>query len=163
MRRAFRHLISAPAARRVFPAPMLERIQHAIAAGERDHLGEICLAVEGSLSLAALLRGRSARERAHELFARLRVWDTAMDTGVLVYVLLADRAIEIVADRGIAAAVAPEAWQAICTRMQEQFKAGDYERGACDGIAAIGALLARHFPADGRDNPDELPDRPALL
>ena len=162
--RWIRHLFDLGAAARYFPAATLDAIQHAIAASEDRHRGEIAFAVEGSLSLAALLRGRTARQCAEEAFARLRVWDTEENTGVLVYLLLADHAIEIVADRGVAAEVDAAEWLPIIELMQQHFRAGNHLAGALAGIEAIGELLARHFPAgDVRPNPDELPNRPVLL
>lgn len=161
--RILRHLFDFGLARRHFPDRVLDAIQHAIAASEMHHLGEIVFAVEGSLSTASLLRGREARERAREVFAHLRVWNTEHNTGVLVYVLLADRTIEIVADRGIAAKVGEDEWRAVCELMRARFADGDYEGGVLAGVAAINAILARHFPAHGQRNPDELPDRPVLL
>ena len=161
--RVLRHLFDLGLARRHFPPATLDAIQHAIAASEHRHLGEIVFAVEGSLPLAEALRARTPRERAHEVFARLRVWNTEHNTGVLVYVLLAEHALEIIADRGVAARIDAAEWQPVCALMQTHFAQGDYERGALDGVAAIGELLARHFPADRGRNPDELPDRPVLL
>ena len=160
--RVIRHLFAS--SRRHFPPATLDAIQHAIARSEHRHHGEIVFAAEGSLPLARVLRGVGARERAHEVFARLRVWDTEHDTGVLLYLLLADHAIEIVADRGVAREIAESEWAPICALMQDRFRRGEYEQGAIEGVAAVGELLARHFPADGtRTNPDELPDRPVLL
>lgn len=162
--RWIRHLFDLGAAARYFPAATLDAIQHAIGASEDRHRGEIAFAVEGSLSLAALQRGRTARQCAEEAFARLRVWDTEENTGVLVYLLLADHAIEIVADRGVAAEVDAAEWLPIIELMQQHFRAGNHLAGALAGIEAIGELLARHFPAgDARPNPDELPNRPVLL
>lgn len=158
-----RHLFDLRGAHGRFPAATLDAIQHAIAASEHGHLGEIVFAVEGSLSFGAVLAGRSARERAHDLFGRLRVWDTERNTGVLVYVLLADHAIEILADRGIAAKVGDDEWRAVCALMQARFAEGDHEGGAIAGVEAITAILVRHVPSDGHPNPDELPDRPVLL
>ena len=97
------------------------------------------------------------------MFAHLRVWDTEHNSGVLIFVLLADRAIEIVADRGVAARVAPSEWQAMCDTMRDRFAAGEYERGAVEGVAAVSDVLARHFPSDGTARRNELPDRPVLL
>lgn len=161
--RTFRHLFDLGSAKRHFPTPTLDAIQHAIRASEHSHLGEIVFAVEGALSPRDVLSNRSPRDRAHEVFAQLRVWNTQHNTGVLVYVLLAERTIEIVADRGIVAKVAETEWNEVCTLMQRHFAAGEYERGAVAGVEAITAILARHFPSEGRDNPDELPDRPVLL
>jgi len=110
-----------------------------------------------------LARGRSPRERAHEVFAHLRVWDTQHNSGVLVYVLLADHAIEILADRGIAAKVGEAEWKSIVTQMQQRFTAGEFERGAVEGVGAVNDILARHFPADGAPRANELPDRPVVL
>jgi uncharacterized membrane protein len=146
-----------------FPASALDAIGKAIASGEQRHQGQVCLAIEGALPLHELVRGRSARERAHEVFAHLRVWDTQHNSGVLIYVLLAERAIEIVADRGIAARVAQSDWQALCDRMRNRFAGGEYERGAVEGITAASEILALHFPSNGQGNANELPDRPVLL
>lgn len=161
--RAMRHLFDLSSAKRHFPAATLDAIQHAIAASEDQHLGEIVFAVEGSLALERVLRSHGARARAEEVFARLRVWNTEHNSGVLVYILLADHAIEIVADRGIAAKVAQDEWQPVCALMQQHFARGEYGPGAIAGVHAIGALLIRHFPANGERNRDELPDRPVLL
>jgi uncharacterized membrane protein len=161
--RWIKHLWARLGAERHFPPATLDAIQHAIAASEHRHLGEICFAVEGGLPIGEIFARRSPRERAVDAFARLRVWDTEQNTGVLVYILLADHAIEIVADRGIAAKVGEAEWSAICTLMRDHFAAGEYEKGALAGVEAIGEILARHFPADGSRNPDELPDRPVFL
>ncbi len=161
--RTFRHLFDLGAANRRFPPATLDAIQHAIHASEHTHLGEVVFAVEGTLSLPEVLRKRSPRDRAREVFAQLRVWNTTHNTGVLVYVLLAERYIEIVADRGIAAKVPESEWNDVCSLMRKHFASGDYRSGAIAGVEAITAILKTHFPADGRDNPDELPDRPVLL
>jgi uncharacterized membrane protein len=161
--RWLKHVIARMSAERHFPPATLDAIQHAIAASEHRHLGEICFAVEGGLSLGELAARRAPRERAKEAFARLGVWDTEQNTGVLVYILIADRAIEILADRGIAAKVQDAEWQAICALMQRDFAAGEYEKGSLAGVAAISEILSRHFPANGSRNPDELPDRPVFL
>lgn len=161
--RWIKHLCDFSRVGRSFPPATLATIQHAVAAGEHRHRGEICFAVEGSLSLTALVTGQSARARASEVFAHLRVWDTRENTGVLVYILLADHAIEIVADRGVTSRIDASAWSTICEHMRGRFVAGQFEAGALAAIADIGTLLATHFPADGRGNPDELPNRPVLL
>jgi uncharacterized membrane protein len=161
--RWIRHLFDFSSAKRHFPPATLDAIQHAIAASEHRHRGEIVFAVEGSLPLAEAFGRHSARDRAHEVFARLRVWNTERNTGVLVYVLLAEHAIEIVADRGVAAKVAEDEWRGVCALMQARFAQGDYKGGAIAGVEAITAILVRHFPADGTPNRDELPDRPVVL
>lgn len=161
--RWLRHLFDWSPAKRHFPPATLDLIQQTIAEGERGHLGEICFAVEGRLTLTEVLRGRTARQRAEEVFAHLRVWDTTDNTGVLVYLLLADHAIEIVADRGIAARVDQAEWSAVCAQMRQQFLLENYQLGATAGITAIGAILAREFPADQSRNPNERPDRPTVL
>ncbi len=158
-----RHLFDLSSAKRHFPPATLDAIQHAIAASEHRHRGEIVFAVEGSLPLGEAFSSRSVRERACEVFARLRVWNTEHNTGVLVYMLLAEHAIEIVADRGIAAKVAEDEWGKVCALMQARFAKGDYQAGAVAGVDAITAILVRHFPSDGTPNRDELPDRPVLL
>ncbi|MGH8090125.1 MAG: TPM domain-containing protein [Rudaea sp.] len=158
-----RHTFAEGSARRRFPSHVLDAVQKAIANGEREHSGQVMFAVEGTLPLRDLARGRSARQRAHEVFAHLRVWDTRHNSGVLIYVLLADRAIEIIADRGIAAKVGEAEWKSICTQMQQGFTAGAFEHGAVEGVNAVNEILARHFPADGAARANELPDRPVVL
>ena len=161
--RIFRHLFAEGSGRRHFPAGTLDAIQRAVAAGEARHRGQVCFAIEGALPLRDLFAGRTPRQRAHEVFAHLRVWDTEHTSGVLIYVLLPDHAIEIVADRGIAARVEQREWQAVCDGVRAAFAAGEYERGACDGVDAVCAILARHFPANGAKKDNELPDRPVML
>ena len=163
LRRFWRHIAMTPwKARRAFPPAAREAIGRAVAEHEKRHRGEVRFVVEAELASAQLWANLGARARAVELFAMLGVWDTAENTGVLVYVLLADHKVEIVADRGISAKVAQAEWQAICARMQEAFRAARFEAGAVAGVTAISALLERHFPADGA-NANELPDQPVML
>lgn len=163
MKRILRHLLWPDwATRRRFPAATLKRIEAAVAASERGHSAEFRFAVEGSLHPAALRLGVSARERALEVFSDLRIWDTAANNGVLIYLLLADRQVEIIADRGFNAFVTAEEWQAICREMEASFRQGEFEAGVLLGIARVDVLLRRHFPASG-GTPNELPDAPQLL
>lgn len=148
--------------RRVFAAADLTAIGAAIAAGERLHRGELRFVAEASLAPAALWRQQSPRDRAAELFAQLRVWDTAENSGILIYVQLADHRVEILADRGIAARVAQAEWDAICREMETSFRQGQWRDGALRAVTRAGTLLAQHFPA-GANNPDELPDQPLML
>jgi TLP18.3/Psb32/MOLO-1 phosphatase superfamily protein len=161
--RWLKHLIARMGAERHFPSTTLDAIQHAIADSEHRHLGEICFAVEGGMPFGEVVAGRMPRERAQAAFARLRVWNTEHNTGVLVYILIADHAIEIVADRGIAARVAQGEWQAVCDRMRERFAAGEFERGAIEGVEAVSDILAREFPGDGTARDNELTDEPIIL
>ena len=147
---------------RRFPAAALVQIEAAVHDGERRHDGEVRFVVEAELDLSALWQDRTPHDRAIEVFAHLGVWDTERNNGVLVYVLLADRAVEIVADRGFNGRVAPEVWRGICASIESEFRAGHYEEGACRGIAAVHELIAAHFPAV-RGGHNELPDRPVLL
>ena len=161
MVRLLRHaLIPDWLARRPFPPDALERIGQAIAGSERLHHGELCFALEGGLPLQAL--SASCRERAEELFGLLRVWDTAENCGVLLYVQLVDRDIEIVADRGIAARVPQSEWEEICRAMEEAFRQRRFVEGTMEAIERVTTLLAKNFPAGGL-NRNELPDRPRLL
>ena len=150
------------AVRRAFPRKVLAAIERAIATQEKRHRGELRFVVEGGLPLVPMLTGRQSRERAMDVFTRLRIWDTEDNAGVLVYLLLADRRVEIVADRGIHAKVGAAAWDAICGEMQSAFASGRFEGGAVLGIEAISDLLAVHFPP-GESNPNELPDTPVVL
>ena len=148
--------------RRVFAAADLAAIGQAIAASEQAHRGELRFVVEASLTVAALWRDQSPRQRATEVFAVERVWDTEENSGILIYVLLADRRVEILADRGIAARVPQAEWDAICRGMEQAFGAGQWRQGALQAVARAGELLAAHFPA-GATNPNELPDQPLML
>jgi len=163
--RWFRHLFSTRRGmRRAFPAAALSAIESAIAASERHHAGEIRFVVEAALEPHEVWQGRTPRARALAVFAALGVWDTEANNGVLIYVLLADRDLEIVADRGFNGRVSAEEWAAICGAMEERFRAGDYESGAVEAVRRVGELVARHFPLQpGGRNPDELPNRPTLL
>lgn len=163
MRCWIRHMFTPPwAVCRTFPKLALQAIEAAIRASETSHDGEICFAVEAHLTPRDLWRGLSPRQRAIEVFSNLRVWDTEHNSGVLIYLLLADRDVEIVADRGIGARVPPTTWQAICRRMEHAFREGRFEEGVLCGIQEIGTLLAAHFPAS-QENPDELPNPPVIL
>ncbi|MFO1205647.1 MAG: TPM domain-containing protein [Burkholderiales bacterium] len=161
--RWLRHLVSGPlSVSAAFPAAAMAAIEAEIRATEATHLGEIVFAVQGALDGQRLMRGISARERAIEVFSELRVWDTEHRNGVLIYLLLADRDVEIVADRGIHRPCGAEAWEEICHAMEEEFRAGRFEAGAIRGIREIGAHLTRHFPGDGTRS-NELSDRPVVL
>lgn len=149
---------------RHFPAAALDAIEASIAKWERQHSAELRFVIEADLAMRDLWCGVTPRERALAVFSELRVWDTEHNAGVLVYVLWADHAAEIVADRGIAARVAQSEWNRIMATMTAAFAAGRCQEGAVAAVEAIGELLARHFPAGARDaNPNELPDRPTLL
>ena len=163
LKRFWRHIVMTPwQAAKAFPPKALEAIGRAVAEHERRHRGEVRFVVEAELTTAQLWADLGSRARAVEVFAMQGVWDTAERTGVLVYVLLADHKVEIVADRGISAKVAQPEWQAICTTMQEAFRAGRFEDGAVAGVHAIADLLEKHFPA-GEANRNELPDQPVML
>ena len=166
--RAWRHL-ATPAAPAWFPAEAMDRIAAAIAMSESCHTAEVCFAVEATLPWGALLRGVEARQRAEGAFAQLKVWDTAANNGVLVYLLMADHRIEIVADRGLAGRVSEAQWRGVCQLMEERLRAGGHANesmadGVVAGIEAAGDLLAEHFPQDpGGVDEDELPNQPVFL
>jgi uncharacterized membrane protein len=163
-KRFFKHLFTDEwAVKRAFPPAALRAIEKAIGEEERRHDGELRFAVEASLPVGELLRGLKSRERALAWFGRLRVWDTEQNSGVLIYLLLADHQVEIVADRGIHSKVGTAAWEAICGEMQREFARGQFERGVVIGVRAVSDLLAAHYPARGGENPNELPDRPVVL
>ena len=146
---------------RALDTAALQRLEARVAASERRHSGEIRLCVEAGLPLSYLWRGATARERALAMFGKLRVWDTEANNGVLIYLLLAEHAIEIVCDRGVARTVPQGHWDALVARMREAFRAGRFEAGLAEAIDAVDALLAQHFAVEaGGPNPNELPDRP---
>ena len=147
---------------RAFPRDTLGAIDRAIKASEAAHTGEIRFAVEGALDGSLLFKGQSGKERALEVFSQLRVWDTRHNNGLLIYLLLADRHVEIVADRGIHEKVGAPEWETICRQMEAAFKQANYEGGVVTGIQAVTQLLTKHFPASiaGRN---ELPDQPVVF
>lgn len=161
--RTLRHFLTGDLAlRRAFPAAALERIEAAIRAGESRHRGEIRFAVEASLPTRALLQDVSARQRAIQVFSQLGVWDTEENNGVVIYLLLADHDVEIVADRGANRAVGHDVWEAVCRDMEAAFRAGRFEHGVVAGVQAVSALLAERYPARGTGS-NELSDRPVIL
>ena len=147
---------------RAFPRKTMDAIERAIKASETAHAGEIRFAVEGALDSAPLFKAQSARERALEVFAQLRVWDTEHNNGVLIYLLLADRQVEIVADRGIHPKVGSREWESICRMMETAFRQANFEGGAVNGIQAVTQHLIRHFP-DSSAGRNELPDQAVVL
>jgi len=163
IKRIGRHLLEHHwRVKRIFPPAVLARIEQAIRSGEATHAGQVRFVVEGALDGAPLFRDQPARERALDQFAHLRIWDTAHNNGVLIYLLLADRDVEIVADRGIDAKVGAEGWETICRVMETDFRAGNFERGVINGIEAVSSELAKYFPPDGHPR-NELPDKPVVI
>jgi uncharacterized membrane protein len=148
--------------RRIFTPKVLAAIEQAIKAGEATHAGQVRFVVEGALDGAPLFRNQPARERALDIFSQLRIWDTIHNNGVLIYLLLADHAVEIVADRGIDARVGGQIWQKICADMEVDFKAGNFASGVIKGIGEVSKQLARYFPKSG-PGPNELPDAPVVM
>jgi uncharacterized membrane protein len=148
--------------RRIFPPEALALIERTIKAGEETHSGQVRFAVEGALDGKPLLQDQSARDRALDIFSQLRIWDTAHNNGVLIYLLLADHKVEIVADRGINAKVGATGWKKICDGMESDFKAGNFANGVVKGIQAVSQQLATHFPKQGA-GPNELPDKPVVI
>ncbi|MFC4160685.1 TPM domain-containing protein [Chitinimonas lacunae] len=162
MTRVFKHLCTGwVQRRRTFPPKVLAAIEESVARSERSHGGQICVAIEDCLSPWQLIRGLSARQRAVEVFSQLRVWDTAGNNGVLLYLLLADHAVEIVADRAVVAEVGTTALDAVCHELEAAFRRGDYRNGILHSIEQIGRLLGDHFPPQPGAN--EVADKPVLL
>ena len=161
--RVLRHLFSLPGTvARAFPVAAMSTIESAIRESEKLHDGEVRFAVEAALHPARLWRGVTARSRAIEVFAELGVWDTERNNGVLLYLLLADRDVEIVADRGFNGKVSAEEWESVCRRMESALREGRHADAVIDGVQSLSAIVARHFPPrpGGRN---ELPDTPASL
>jgi len=161
--RIARHLFGMPGAvGRAFPAAAMAAIELAVQRGEKTHRGEIRFAVEAALDGPALFAGQTARERALEVFSRLRVWDTEENNGVLIYLLLADRDVEILADRGVSARVASAEWEQICRRMEAALSRGQFGHASVAAIEEVSRLLARHYPPRPGDR-NELPDKPVVV
>lgn len=163
MGRILKHLWTAPRlVRRAFPAPVMTAIEEAIRKSEQRHRGQVRFAVESVLEWRRLIRDVKPPERALEVFSRLRVWDTAENNGVLIYLLLADHHVEIVADRGVHERVGAGGWESICRRMEKSFSEGRFEEGALLGVEAITEILTKEYPATGLPT-NELPDVPVVL
>ena len=163
IQRIFRHLMMTEwEVRRAFPPAALSAIRSAIEASEMGHVGEIRFAVEGALHSASLFRGQTARERAIKVFSELHVWDTEYNSGVLIYLLLADRAVEIIADRGIHEMVGMHGWKTICRRMEAAMAQAKYKDGVISGIEEVASHLAKCFPVNGEPL-KELPNQPVVL
>jgi len=168
LKRLFKHRwLADGAAERVLPRDALERLAQKVIASETQHSGEIRIDVEGGLPLSYLWRDEPLqhiiRQRALTQFGKLRVWDTAQNNGVLIYLLLAEHAIEIIADRGLNEKVPTETWQLLLDAMRNHFQRGEFETGLTQAVTAVSELLVSHFPlVVGDDNPNELPDTPTL-
>jgi len=164
--RLVRHRWAEGELRRALPSEVLQRLTQRVAASEARHTGQISICVEGGLPLSYIWRGASARERAIMQFGKLRVWDTEHNNGVLIYLLSAEHAIEIIADRGIARSVEPAVWQQVIARMREEFRAGRYEDGLTEALSQVSAALVAQYPASdapGQRHPNELPNAPVVL
>ena len=163
IKRIGRHLLEHHwRVRRIFTPEALDNIEQAIKAGEATHSGQVRFVVEGALDGKPLFANQSAHARALDIFSHLRIWDTAHNNGVLIYLLLADRDVEIVADRGIDAKVGAAGWQKICAAMEADFKTGNFAGGVIKGIQAVSRELATYYPRHGA-NPNELPDAPVVM
>jgi uncharacterized membrane protein len=163
IKRIGRHLLANRSrVRKAFSPAALAHIERAIKASEAKHAGQIRFVVEGALDGAPLLRNQSPRARAIDVFSHLRMWDTAHNNGVLIYLLLADRDVEILADRGIDAKVSTAEWENICRAMEAEFGKGNFEAGVLKGIEAVSRHLAKHFPKQGA-GANELPDAPVVM
>lgn len=164
LRRMLRHRwLDEADARRAIPADMAQRLAQRVAASEKRHTGEVRICIEAGLPISYLWRGAAARERAVAMFGKLRVWDTEQNNGVLIYLLLAEHAIEIVADRGLNRHVTPAQWQAMVARMSAAFQEGRFEDGLTQALEEVSALLVAHFPlGDGAAQANELPDEPVI-
>ena len=164
LKRIFRHRwLDESTVQRAVPAELLHRLTRRVAASEQRHSGEVRICVEAGLPMSYLWRGAKARERAVMMFGKLRVWDTEHNNGVLIYLLLADHAIELVADRGLNQHVSAAQWQAMVQHLGAAIRDGRYEDGLTQALEEVSAVLVQHFAlAEGESNPNELPNAPFL-
>ena len=163
IKRILKHLsLSHSAVRKIFSGNALENIERTIAKVETTHAGQIRFAVEAALDIRPLLSGTTARDRAVEVFSQLHIWDTEQNNGVLIYLLLADRKVEIVADRGVHTKLGTAVWDEICHKMEILFREGKFEEGVIDGIVSVGMHLEHHYPHIG-NKINELSDQPVIL
>lgn len=148
--------------RLAFPTALLNDIERAIKQSESSHRGELRFAIENSLAPSLVWRGLTAKQRATEVFSNLKVWDTEDNSGVLIYILLADNEVHIIADRGINQQISQQQWQKVAEDMQLAFSAGDFRTGSMSGISHLSQFLQTYFPAN-TDNPNQLSDRPIII
>ncbi len=161
--RIIRHLVSPGwIVRKYFSVQAMDSIKAAISSSEKKHCGEVRFAVEHALHVPDLLSNTSARDRALEVFSLLRIWDTECNNGVLIYLLLADKSVEIIADRGINKIVGSQEWGRICSDIKSQFKKNAFPQGVLHGIEQITVHLSKHFPYSSLDT-NELDDSPMIL
>lgn len=163
IKRITKHLLTSEwQVNRHFPVATLAAIEQEIKTSETLHSGEIRFVVEGALDGVQLFKDQTAQARAIDIFSQLRVWDTELNNGVLIYLLLADRDIEIIADRGVCKKVGTEEWEKICVTMENYFKENNFHQGVTAGIDAVTQLLQKHFPITSNDR-NELPNRPVVM
>jgi uncharacterized membrane protein len=161
--RFFKHMFSHPwQVKRHFSVSALNNIEKAILASEKKHAGEIRFVVEAGLHPLEILYKKTPKKRAIELFGRLNIWDTEYNNGVLIYLLLADRDVEIMGDRGIHQHLGKEGWEDICREMEVLFRKGEFEAGVLHGIDKISAVLDKHFPQSGASK-NEISNKPLIL
>jgi len=167
LKRLVRHLFATQSSgRKAFPCATLQAIKEVIADGERVHRAEVKLIIEPGLAISDIIERRSSRDRAHDLFSQYRIWDTEENSGVLIYINLADHRVEIIADRGIACCVPPSAWQSICHTMTEGFTKEQYHESAITGLRRLNEILQQVFPESQKishPSPNQLSDAPILL
>ena len=163
IKRIFKHTLTTQwQLKKYFTAATLDAIEAEITLSEKQHSGEIRFVVEGALDGVPLFKNQSAKERALDIFSQLRIWDTQDNNGLLIYLLLADHAVEIIADRGINAKVGNSEWQTICGIMQNEFAKGNFQHGVCDAIRSITQHLVKHFPISATDE-NELSNKPVVM
>lgn len=163
IKRIFKHTLTTQwHLKKYFTPAVLDIIEAEISYSESQHSGEIRFVVEGALDGAPLFKNQSAHDRALDIFSQLRIWDTQENNGLLIYLLLADHAVEIIADRGINAKVGRDEWQVICGIMQSEFARGNFQAGVCDAIKSITNHLVKHFPISATDE-NELPNKPVVM
>jgi uncharacterized membrane protein len=161
--RAWRHFrTGSGVGRRCFPEPVLAAIAAAIGEGELRHRAEVRLVVEPALPFGAAWGGVTNRDRARALFAEYGIWDTEENCGVLIYVNLAEHAVDIVADRNVGRLIAAGEWQAVCATMTAAYKRGDFQQGSVAALHQLADLLQRHFPSNGA-RPNQLPNEAIIL
>lgn len=174
LKRLLRHLwLDASDAQHVIAPDVLVRLTQRVAASERRHSGQLRICVEAALPMSYLWRlgvkitlAQLIRQRAVMLFSKMRIWDTEHNNGVLIYLQLAERAIEIVADRGVSQHVSPQEWQAMTQRMGTAFASGRFEDGLTQALEEVSALLVAYFPitdaTEEQQRLNELPNEPVV-
>ena len=162
LKRWFKHFFYISSAHRFFNKKDRLEIAQAVQQAEKGHVGEIQVVIEGHIPLSQVYK-QNTRLRAQQLFAELGVWDTELNSGVLLYLNLCERKVEIVVDRGLKHATTVQTWQDICQHMVGLLMQKHYVPAVMRGVVEIGKVLDVYYLQAEKHERNELPNAPIVL